>query len=42
MDSKMPFPEMLKYDVKKIRRMLNQIDISIVQCKYFKELCQTV
>lgn len=32
---------MLKHDIKKkIIRMLNQIDIPVVNCKYFKELSQ--
>lgn len=36
----MPFPEMLKHNIKKIRRILNQINIPVVNCKYFKELSQ--
>lgn len=37
----MPFPEMLKHDIKKKKiRMLNQIDIPVVNCKYFKEQSQ--
>lgn len=36
----MPFPEMLKHDIKKKIRALNQIDIHDVNCKYFKELSQ--
>lgn len=36
----MPFPEMLKHYIKKRRRILNQINIPVVNCKYFKELSQ--
>ena len=36
----MPFPETLKHDVKKKMRTLNQIDIPVANCKYFKALSQ--